>query len=131
MRMKLDHVAIAVKSIEESLAIYSKLGEFEVRRTEVPTQKVKIAMLKAGDVNLELLEPMSEDSNVAKFLKEKGEGLHHIAFAVEDIGQSMGELKGRGLRFIYESPEPGKFGSKVNFVHPRDTGRVLVELTQD
>lgn len=88
-------------------------------------------MLKAGDANLELLEPMSEDSDVGKFLKEKREGLHHIAFAAEDVGRSMEELKGRGFRFIYDTPQPGKFGSKVNFIHPKDTGRVMVVLSQD
>ncbi len=129
--MRFDHVAIAVKKIDDSLAIYEKLGHFDVRRTEVPGQKVKIALLKIGDVNIELLEPTGEDSNVAKFLNEKGEGLHHVAFAVEDIGKSMGELASQGFRFIYDKPADGKFGSKVNFIHPKDTGRVLVELTQE
>jgi methylmalonyl-CoA/ethylmalonyl-CoA epimerase len=129
--MIFDHVAIAVKNLDEALKVYQRLGDFEVRRTEVPGQKVKIALVKVGDVNVELLEPLSEDSNVSKFLKERGEGLHHIAFAVEDIEASMADLGPRGFHFLYEKPADGKFGSKVNFIHPKDTGRVLVELTQE
>jgi methylmalonyl-CoA/ethylmalonyl-CoA epimerase len=129
--MKMDHVGIAVKSIDETLAIYMRMGEFEVRRTQVESQKVKIALFKVGDIHLELLEPTGDDSNMAKFIKERGEGLHHIAFAVDDIEESMRKLGASGFHFIYEKPADGKFGSKVNFVHPRDSGRVLIELTQN
>ncbi|MDA4124494.1 MAG: methylmalonyl-CoA epimerase [Thaumarchaeota archaeon] len=129
--MKFDHVAVAVKSIDETLAIYQRMGDFEVRRTEVAGQKVKIAILKAGSVSLELLEPLSDESSVAKFLREKGEGLHHVAYSVEDIEASMKELAAKGFRFLYEKPADGKFGSKINFMHPRDSGHVLVELTQN
>ncbi len=129
--MKFDHVGVAVRSIEQTLAVYEKLGGFEVERTEVAGQKAKIALLKAGETSVELLEPTSEESSLAKFLREKGEGLHHIAFSVEDIEKSMEELKGRGFRFIYETPADGKFGSRVNFIHPKSAGGVLVELTQN
>ena len=129
--MRFDHVAIAVANIDESLKTYQRLGNFEIRRTEVPGQKVKVALIRVGEVNIELLEPSSEDSNVAKFLRERGEGLHHIAFGVDDIAASMVELGPKGFHFLYEKPADGKFGSKVNFIHPRDTGRVLVELTQE
>ena len=129
--MKFDHVAVAVKNIDQALTVYTALGDFGVRRTEVPSQKVRIALLKVGDVNIELLEPSSEDSNVAKFLRERGEGLHHIAFAVEDIEQSMRDLGAKGFHFLYEKPADGKFGSRVNFIHPKDTGRVLMEITQE
>ncbi len=129
--MKFDHVAIAVKSIDETLAVYKKMGDFEARRTEDAGQKVKIAILQAGGISLELLEPSSDDSSVAKFLKEKGEGLHHIAFSVEDIEGSMKELAEKGFRFLYDKSADGKFGSKINFIHPRDTGYTLVELTQN
>jgi methylmalonyl-CoA/ethylmalonyl-CoA epimerase len=129
--LKFDHVAVAVKNIDQALAVYIALGDFDVRRTEVPGQKVRIALLKVGDVNIELLEPSSEDSNVAKFLRDRGEGLHHIAFAVEDIEQSMKDLGAKGFHFLYEKPADGKFGSRVNFIHPKDTGRVLVEITQE
>jgi methylmalonyl-CoA/ethylmalonyl-CoA epimerase len=129
--LKFDHVAVAVKNIDQALTVYTALGDFGVRRTEVPSQKVRIALLKVGDVNIELLEPSSEDSNVAKFLRERGEGLHHIAFAVEDIEQSMRDLGAKGFHFLYEKPADGKFGSRVNFIHPKDTGRVLMEITQE
>jgi len=129
--MKFDHVGIAVRSIDEKLAVYSKLGDFDVRRTEVPGQRVKIALLHAGETSVELLEPSSPDSSLTKFIQERGEGLHHIAFAVEDIEATMNQLKERGFRFIYERPADGKFGSKVNFIHPKSAGGVLVELTQN
>ena len=129
--MKFDHVGIAVRSISETLAIYQKLGSFEVRVTEVSGQKAKIALLKAGGTSVELLEPTSDESSLEKFIRERGEGLHHIAFAVEDIEQAMEELKGKGFRFVYEKPADGKFGSRVNFIHPKTAGGVLVELTQN
>ena len=129
--MKFDHVGKAVRSISETLAIYHKLGSFEVRVTEVSGQKAKIALLKAGGTSVELLEPTSYESSLEKFIRERGEGLHHIAFAVEDIEQAMEELKGKGFRFVYEKPADGKFGSRVNFIHPKTAGGVLVELTQN
>ena len=128
--MKLDHVGIAVRSIEQALSVYEKLGAFEVQRTEVAGQGAKIALLKAVETSIELLEPTSDEGSLAKFLGEKGEGLHHIAFSVDDIEGSMAELSARGFRFIYEKPAEGKFGSRVNFIHPKTAGGVLVELTQ-
>ena len=128
--MKFDHVGVAVRSVDQILAIYSKLGEFEVKQTEVAGQKAKVALLKAGDTSVEFLEPTSEDSTLAKFIRERGEGLHHIAFEVDDIEKTTEDLKGKGFRFIYDRPADGKFGSRVNFMHPKSTGGVLVELTQ-
>ncbi len=128
--MRFDHVGVAVKSVDEMLALYTKIGEFEVKRTEVPGQKAKVALLKAGQTSVEFLEPTSDDSTLAKFIRERGEGLHHIAFEVDDIERATEELKGRGFRFIYEKAADGKFGSKVNFMHPKSTGGILVELTQ-
>lgn len=129
--MKFDHVGIAVRSIDRMVDIYSKMGAFEVRQTEVAGQGAKIALLKAGETSVEFLEPTSEDSSLAKFIREKGEGLHHIAFEVDDIEGITQELKGRGFRFVYDTPADGKFGSRVNFMHPKSTGGVLVELTQN
>jgi methylmalonyl-CoA/ethylmalonyl-CoA epimerase len=131
MTMKFDHVGVAVKSVDQMLAIYGKIGEFQVKTTEVPGQKAKVALLKAGETSVEFLEPTSEDSTLAKFIRERGEGLHHIAFEVDDIEKTTEELKARGFRFIYEKPADGKFGSRVNFMHPRSTGGILVELTQN
>lgn len=129
-RMKFDHVGVAVKSVDQMLAIYSKMGGFDVKQTEVAGQKAKVALLKSGETSVEFLEPTSEDSTLAKFIRERGEGLHHIAFEVEDIEKATEELKGRGFRFIYDRAADGKFGSRVNFMHPKTTGGVLVELTQ-
>jgi len=131
MTMKFDHVGVAVKSVDQMLAIFGKIGDFDVKKTEVPGQKARITMLRAGETSVEFLEPTSEDSTLAKFIRERGEGLHHIAFEVDDIEKSTEELKGRGFRFIYDKPADGKFGSRVNFIHPRSTGGVLVELTQN
>ncbi len=131
MAMKFDHVGVAVKSVQQMLDLYSKLGEFEVRQTEVAGQKAKIVMMKAGGTSVEFLEPTSEDSSLAKFIRERGEGLHHVAFEVDDIEEKTEELKQKGFRFIYDHPAEGKFGSKVNFMHPKSTGGVLVELTQN
>jgi methylmalonyl-CoA/ethylmalonyl-CoA epimerase len=128
--MKFDHVGVAVKNIEQMRDIYSKIGEFQVRQTEVAGQKAKILMMKAGDASVEFLEPTSEESTLAKFIRDRGEGLHHVAFEVEDIAKATEELRAKGFRFIYDQPADGKFGSKVNFMHPKSTGGILVELTQ-
>ncbi|MDV3277038.1 MAG: methylmalonyl-CoA epimerase [Nitrososphaerales archaeon] len=128
--MKLDHIGIAVKSLETTLAVYKKMMPVEEKRTEVESQKVRLALVPVGEIYLELLEPLNEESTIAKFISERGEGLHHIAFEVEDIEASMAEFKAKGFHFLYEKPAAGKFGSKVNFMHPKDTGRVLIELTQ-
>jgi len=130
MNMKFDHVGVAVKSVDQMLSIYTNLGEFEIRQTVVAGQKAKIALLKAGETSIEFLEPTSEDSTLSKFIRERGEGLHHIAFEVDDIEVTTAELKERGFRFIYDKPADGKFGSRVNFIHPKSTGGILVELTQ-
>ena len=130
MAMRFDHVGVAVKSLEQMLAIYGKIGEFEVKKTEVAGQKARVALLKAGDASVEFLEPTSGDSTLAKFIRERGEGLHHIAFEVDDIDETTEQLKARGFRFIYDKPADGKFGSRVNFMHPKSTGGILVELTQ-
>jgi methylmalonyl-CoA/ethylmalonyl-CoA epimerase len=131
MTMKFDHVGVAVNSVDQMLAIYCKIGDFEVKTTEVPGQKAKVALLKAGGTSVEFLEPTSQDSTLAKFIRERGEGLHHIAFEVDDIEKTTEELKARGFRFIYDKPADGKFGSRVNFMHPKSTGGILVELTQN
>jgi methylmalonyl-CoA/ethylmalonyl-CoA epimerase len=130
LTMKFDHVGVAVKSVEKMLAIYGMIGEFQVKQTEIASQKAKVALLKAGETSVEFLEPTSEDSTLAKFIRERGEGLHHIAFEVDDIEKTTEDLKGKGFRFVYDKPADGKFGSRVNFIHPKSTGGILVELTQ-
>jgi len=128
--LKLDHIGIAVKSVDATLDIYRRMMDFQERRTVVESQKAKIALVPIGDISLELLEPTGPDSSLAKFIADRGEGIHHIAFEVEDIEASMREYGAKGFHFTYDKPAPGKFGSLVNFILPRDTGRVLIELTQ-
>jgi len=128
--VKLDHIGIAVKSLDATLEVYRKMMDFQEKKTEVVSQKVKMALVPVGDIYLELMEPTSPDSNVAKFISDRGEGLHHIAFEVDDIESAMREYRAQGFHFVYEKPTEGKFGSLVNFILPRDTGRVLIELTQ-
>jgi len=119
-----------VKSVDATLDIYRRMMDFQERRTVVESQKAKIALVPIGDISLELLEPTGPDSSLAKFIADRGEGIHHIAFEVEDIEASMREYGAKGFHFTYDKPATGKFGSLVNFILPKDTGRVLIELTQ-
>lgn len=127
--MKLDHVGIAVRSIAEAEAFYLKtLGLKSTHREDVAAQKVRVSFLEAGGTSLELLEPMDDSGAIAKFLKERGPGLHHMAFQVADIAGEMSRLKDSGIPSIEAAPRPGARGHKVCFFHPRHTGGVLLEL---
>ena len=129
--MKVDHIGIAVKDLQDTLNLYKKiLGNSEVQIEEVPTEKVRVAMIPVGETCIELLESMSEESAIAKFISEKGEGVHHIAVAVEDIKASIGKLSAEGLRVLYPEPRPGSNGKMITFIHPKSTKGVLVELCQ-
>jgi len=129
---KIDHIAIAVRSINETLPVYEKaLGITCERVEEVPSQKVKTAFLNVGGVHIELLEPTSEDSTIAKFLTDRGEGLHHIAFAIDDVRAGLERAKENGVRLIHEQPFEGAGGKQVAFLHPKSTHGVLTELCQD
>lgn len=130
-RLTINHIAIAVKNIAGSLKMWKDLfGLKLIKITDVPDQKVKVAMLEVGDMHIELLEPLSPDSTVAKFIEKRGEGLHHIAFAVEDIEAVLEELKNKGVKLIDEKPRKGAIDSKIAFIHPQSTGGVLIELCQ-
>lgn len=125
----LDHIGIAVKSIEAA-AIYRALG-LEVDHVEVvETQKVKTAFLSVGDANLELLEPTGPDSAIAKFIEKRGEGIHHICLRVDDIEAHLARLKAEGYRLINEAPVPGAHGCRVAFLHPAAGNGVLIELSE-
>ena len=128
---KIDHLGVAVASIDEALAVYRALGLAETKREEVPSQKVVAAFLPVGESRIELLEPTSEDSPVAKFLAKRGGGVHHICFAVEDIDATLRDLTNRGFRLIHSSPVPGARGKRVAFLHPEAANGVLIELSQD
>lgn len=127
---RVDHIGIAVVSIDDALAIYQALGLAEVRREEVPTQKVVTAFLPVGETRIELLEPTAEDSPVARFLARRGPGLHHICFAVEDLEAALGDLARRGYRLLNALPVAGADGRKVAFLHPDSGGGVLIELAE-
>lgn len=125
-----DHIGVAVRSLEEGARLYRTLG-LEVHGTEeVPEQGVRVAFLSAGGTRLELLEPLGEDSPIARHLERRGPGLHHVALRVPDIRASMASLREAGFQLLSEEPQRGAHGCLVCFVHPRSAGGVLLELTQ-
>lgn len=129
--MKINHLGIATKGIEEALKFWDDaLGLENVHTEVVEDQKVRVAMLPIGESRVELLEPTSEDSPISKFLEKRGGGIHHIAVEVEDIIASLARLKEKGMRLIDESPRIGAEGCLVAFVHPAASGGVLLELVQ-
>jgi methylmalonyl-CoA/ethylmalonyl-CoA epimerase len=128
---KIDHIGIAVKSIEEALMFYEALGVKPYHFEEVESQKVKTAFIKVGDTNIELLEATSETSPIAKFIEKKGEGIHHICYEVEDVAEELEKLKKEGIQLIDNEPKPGAHGKIVAFVHPKSTKGVLTELAQN
>lgn len=127
----INHIGIAVKSIDEQRSFYEDIlgADFESIE-DVPSQKVKVGFFKVGDVRLELLEPTDPSSSVAGFLEKRGEGLHHVAYAVDDIEQRLAELKSGGVRLIDEAPRPGAHHMRIAFVHPKSSGGVLTELCE-
>lgn len=126
----LDHIGIAVKSIEESKKIYEMLGIEMTGVEEVADQKVKTAFFPLGDTEIELLESTSSDGPVGKFIASRGEGVHHLALRVDNIDQSLEELKAAGVRLIDEEPRYGAGGARIAFLHPKATGGVLIELSE-
>jgi len=129
--MKLEHIGIAVKSIESHLKTWRDTFGFRLKMiTEAPEQKVKVAMLDVGGVTVELLEPTSKDSTIQKFIEKRGEGLHHLSFEVEDIEKAIEDLRSKGARMIDAIPRKGAHAAKIAFIHPHSTGGVLIELSQ-
>lgn len=129
--MKINHLGIATKGIEEALKFWEgALGLENVHTEVVEDQKVRVAMLPIGESRVELLEPTSEDSPISKFLEKRGGGIHHIAVEVEDIEASLAKLKAEGMRLIDETPRIGAEGCLVAFVHPASANGVLLELVQ-
>jgi len=130
--MKISHLGIATKGIDEALKFWQDaLGLENVHTEEVAEQKVRVAMLPIGETKIELLEPTMDDSPIAKFLEKRGGGIHHIAVEVENIKESLAKLKAGGARLIDEQPRVGAEGCLVAFVHPASTGGVLLELIQE
>ena len=129
--MKINHLGIATKRIDEALKFWEDALSLENVHTEVvEDQKVRVAMLPIGESRIELLEPISDDSPISKFLEKRGGGIHHIAVEVEDIEASLARLKEMGMRLIDETPRFGAEGCLVAFVHPASTNGVLLELVQ-
>ena len=126
---KLDHIGIAVKSLDAA-KVYEALGLAIEHVETVETQKVKTAFLSVGDSKLELLEPTGPDSAVAKFIEKRGEGIHHICLRVDNIEEHLETLKAQGYRLINEAPVPGAHGCRVAFLHPSAGNGVLIELSE-
>ncbi len=128
---KLDHIGIAVKSIEESLKFYEgTLGITCLGQEEVRDQKVITAFLPLGETEVELLQSTSEDGTIAKFVEKRGEGLHHLAFKVDDIEKALEELKSQGIILIDEKPSIGAGGAKIAFIHPKSANGILIEIIE-
>jgi methylmalonyl-CoA/ethylmalonyl-CoA epimerase len=131
MTRKINHIGVAVKNIENSLPYYRDvLGMHFEGTEEVAEQKVRVAFFAVGESRIELLEPTAPDSPVAKFLEKNGEGIHHIAYEVDDLDSVLTGLKAQGVRLIDEAPRCGAHGIRIAFLHPKATGGVLTELCQ-
>ena len=129
--MKINHLGIATKGIDEALKFWEDaLGLENVHTEVVEDQKVRVAMLPIGESRIELLEPTAEDSPIAKFLEKRGGGIHHIAVEVDDIEAALAKLKREGMRLIDETARIGAEGCLVAFVHPSSANGVLLELVQ-
>lgn len=128
---KINHIGVAVTSIEEALPFYrDSLGMQCLGTEEVPSQLVKVAFLSVGESKIELLEPTSPDSPVAKFLEKNGPGIHHLAYGVDDIEAAIAKLVASGTRMIDAAPRSGAHGARIAFIHPKSSGGVLTELCE-
>ncbi|MDP4105077.1 MAG: methylmalonyl-CoA epimerase [Bacillota bacterium] len=131
MIKKVDHIGIAVKSLDQTLPFYTEELKLPLLGIEeVESEKVKVAFLEAGETHIELLEPTSPESAIAKYIEKRGEGIHHIALGVDSIQERLNELKEKGIRLIQEQAKIGAGGSKVAFLHPKSTSGVLYELCE-
>jgi len=131
MLTKINHIGIAVKSLEISLPFYrNNLGMSFAGIETVEEQKVRVAMLQIGESKIELLEPTAEDSPVARFIEKNGEGIHHVAYEVEDVEVAIAKLAEEGVRMIDQKPRCGAHDTRIAFLHPKSSGGVLTELCQ-
>jgi methylmalonyl-CoA/ethylmalonyl-CoA epimerase len=131
MTKKINHIGVAVQSIEAAAPFYRDILGMVFEGTEVVAeQKVKVAFFAVGESRVELLEPIADDSPVAKFLEKNGEGTHHIAYEVDDLAATLTKLKAAGVRLIDEVPRCGAHGTRIAFLHPKASGGVLTELCQ-
>lgn len=133
MFMGVDHVGVAVKNLDEAIGVYRDILGFKLLGVHVLTErKVKVAFLSTGgETQIELLEPIGSDSPVAKFLENRGEGIHHVAVKVDNIENVLEEFKKKGVMLVDEKPRTGVEGRKIAFVHPKSTKGVLLELVME
>jgi methylmalonyl-CoA/ethylmalonyl-CoA epimerase len=128
---RIDHIGVAVEDLDAAIALYERSFEMELAHREtVESQGVEAVLLDVGDGHVELLRPLGPDTAVGKFLARKGEGLHHVAYAVDDIDATLGKLAAAGLELIDSEARTGIRGSRVAFLHPRSTGGVLTEIVE-
>ncbi|MDR4512872.1 MAG: methylmalonyl-CoA epimerase [Nitrososphaeraceae archaeon] len=128
--MRVDHIAIAVNNVESALTNYQNILKIDkIEMEEVPTEKVRVAMLMLEDTRIELLEPMSEDSPISKFLKQRGEGIHHIAITADNIEEDVDRAVKNGMKFLGDL-RTGSYGRKITFIHPKSLNGVLTEFCQ-
>ena len=133
MLTRIDHVGLAVRDLDAAIAFYERTFEVRVVHEEVnEEQGVREAMLAVGDSGscIQLLAPLTPESTIAKFLERSGEGIQQVAYGVDDIDATCATLRERGVRLLYDEPKRGTAGSRINFVHPKDAGGVLVELVE-
>ena len=131
MIKEIDHIGIAVKDLEEAMSIYTDILGLEFKGTEkIEEQKIIYATFLAGRVKIELVQPTHPDSTVGKFIEKRGEGIHHIAFGVENINEFLKELSTKGVNLIDEKARIGAGGAKIAFIHPKDMKGVLIELVE-
>lgn len=129
---KLEHIGIAVKNIDQSNPLFAALlGQEHYKVESVESEGVRTSFFKIGDVKIELLEPTRPDSPIARFIEKKGEGIHHLAFSVSDISESIQSYKNQGFQLVNDQPKRGADDKLICFLHPKSTGGVLVELCQD
>ena len=127
---RVDHIAVVVENLDAALATYRDALEMTVSRiVTIPEQDVRIGFLPSGETEIELLEPINPESGIARYLAKRGEGLHHVCLEVDDIQQTLADLKARGVRLIQDAPQQGVYG-RVAFIHPKDASGVLIELLE-
>ncbi|HOY27248.1 MAG TPA: methylmalonyl-CoA epimerase [Mesotoga sp.] len=128
---RIDHIGVAVKSIEERLKVYRDLLKLDpVKIEELPERGLRVAFVNVGDTRIELLEPIAENSQVSKFLETRGEGIHHMAFHVDDIEAAIKEAVELEIVPLTKEAQPGASGTRVVFLHPKSAGGVLIELVE-
>jgi len=128
----IEHIGIAVKDLQTAIPYYEDVLGLKCYNIEaIADQKVKTAFFKVGETKLELLEPTSEESAVAKFIEKKGEGVHHIAFRVDDVAKALAECESKGVQLIDKAPRKGAEGLNIAFLHPKSTAGVLMEFCEE